>query len=202
MPQEDVVPRPDSPESLSSRSEAVPAPSLKTRPHWKDLLTELQKQINGLDQDLAAKKEQWAKGQEENEKLKKSVENLENHIQNLQTELGKRAEELEKTIEALTAARTAVAQVTRRAEVMDAKIAELKQKHQEEIGILNSRIETEATHRLEGFKHSVARVLRVDYADFKINAGKPMTVELGQGLHHLLASIFDGLQKSGINAKD
>jgi len=55
---------------------------------------------------------------------------------------------------------------------------------------------------LDGFKYSLARVLRVDYADFKVNEGKPMTVELGQGLHHLLASIFDGLQRNGINAKD
>ena len=68
--------------------------------------------------------------------------------------------------------------------------------------MLNSRIETEAAHHVESFKHAVARVLRVDYTDFKNNDTKPMTLELGQGLSHLLASIFDNLQRNGINVKE
>ena len=86
--------------------------------------------------------------------------------------------------------------------MLAAQIGELKRKHNEEITVLSSRVETEAAQRVESFKHSLARVLRVDYADFKLNEGKPMTMELGQGLYHLLASIFESLQKSGINAKD
>jgi hypothetical protein len=55
---------------------------------------------------------------------------------------------------------------------------------------------------LETFKHELGRVLRVDYADFKMTSGKPMTVDLGEAIRDLLAAIFDHLRKQGINAKD
>ena len=78
----------------------------------------------------------------------------------------------------------------------------MKRQHADQIAILESRVETEAAHRLESFQHSLARALRVDYAHFKICEGKPMNIELGQGLQALLSAIFDRLQRQGINAKD
>ena len=169
---------------------------------WKDILAELQKQMTELDEASAATKEQLAVSQETLTKLQDSAKLAEIHVQEITEELGKKAIELEQTVVALSAARAASADSARRTESLELEISVTKKKNQEQIDLLNSRIETEAAHHVESFKHAVARVLRVDYTDFKNNDTKPMTLELGQGLSHLLASIFDNLQRNGINVKE
>lgn len=195
------------PQPQSALTTSSPSPTSATEPapakrHWKEIFGELQKQIAELDESNTTTKDQLAVCQETIAKLQQAAKLAETHIQNLTKELGDKSFELEQTVAALSAARTASAEAGCRIDVLESQIAELKQKHQEQVDLLNSRIETEAAHRVESFKHTLARVLRVDYADFKINEAKPMTVELGQGLHHLLTSIFDHLHRNGINAKD
>ncbi|MGD0815298.1 MAG: hypothetical protein ABSA83_17005 [Verrucomicrobiota bacterium] len=170
--------------------------------HWKDLLAELTSQITKLDQDLLASNEQVTKSQDENQKLRASLANAEIHIQNLRNELAKKADESERTAQGLSAAQSRASEAKQRAEGLEALVAELKRNHEQEVTILASRVETETAQRLDTFKHDLARVLRVDYADFKMTNGKPMTLDLGEALRDLLVAIFDHLQKQGINVKD
>ena len=186
----------------SAPSTSTTAQPEKQPLHWKDLLAELKTQITKLDQDLLAANEQSTKSQEDTQSLKASLASAELHVQRLRDELSKKAWENEKTTESLSASRAAATEATRRAEALENKISELRRKHDNEITVLTSRVETEAAQRLDSLKHSLARVLRVDYADLKSSNGKAMTVELGQALRDLLASIFDHLQKQGINAKE
>jgi chromosome segregation ATPase len=155
-----------------------------------------------LDESNAATKDQLAVSLEKIANLEDSAKQSEVHIQNLTVELEKKSCELEQAVAELATARTSAAEAASRIKELELGISDLQKKHQEQLELLNSRIETEAAHRVESFKHSLARVLRVDYTDFKINEAKPMTTELGQGLHHLLGSIFDHLQRNGINTKD
>lgn len=70
-----------------------------------------------------------------------------------------------------------------------------------ELAIAYSRLETESEQRVNTYKHDLARVLRVDYADYQISAGKEMTVELGEAYRGLVAGMFDVLQNRGVNVK-
>jgi hypothetical protein len=189
------------PQSPPVPAEPAPVQSETLRLSWKDHLAELHKHITKLDENLATAGAQAEEKQAENRKLKTSLETATLHIQNLKDELVKKAEENEKAAIGLATAQNSCAVAIHRAEELQTQINDLKRKQEDEIRILMSRVETEAAQRVESFKHSLARVLRVDYADFKINEGKPMTVELGQGLHHLLDSIFEALQKQGVSAK-
>ncbi len=88
------------------------------------------------------------------------------------------------------------------ADTLEATVAELKRNHEQEVTILISRVETESAQRLDTFKYNLARILRVDFADFNMTNGKPMTLDLGEGLRDLLAAIFDQLQKQGVKVKN
>jgi hypothetical protein len=190
------------PSGASSPSAPVALQPEKPTVHWKDLLGELKTQITKLDQDLGAANEKSAESIEEIQRLKASLSSAEIHIQNLRDELAKKAQESERTAEGLSTAQSTANKAKQRAGELETLVAELKRNHEQEVRILTSRVETQAAQRLETFKHDLARVLRVDYADFKMTDGKPITLELGQALHDLLAAIFEHLQKQGINAKD
>jgi hypothetical protein len=199
-PQQPSTPQP--PTEASARPGPLTPQLEKQSLHWKDLLAELKTQLTNLDQDLLAANDQSAKNQEETQTLRTSLANAQTHIQNLREELGKKAEENERNAAGLSTAQGIATEAKRRADTLEATVAELKRNHEQEVKILASRVETEAAQRLDTFKHDLARVLRVDYADFKMASGKPMTPELGEALRDLLAAIFDHLQKQGINTKD
>ena len=185
--------------SLPPTPATEPAPAKR---HWKEILGELQKQIADLDDSNTTTKDLLAGSQQKIATLQDAAKLADARIQNLEDEIGKKSAELGQAVAELSAARTALAETARRVEALESQIAELQQEHQEQVALLNSRIETEAAYRVDSFKHALARVLRVDYADFRMNEAKAMTTELGQGLRHLLVSIFDHLQRNGINAKD
>ena len=188
----------------ATSAQAAAAPSQPEKPalHWKDLLAALTSQITKLDQELQAAREQTEKDQAEIQTSRTALAAAQTHIQNLRDELAKKAEENERNAGGLSTAQGVAAEAKQRAETLEATVAELKRNHEQEVKILASRVETEAAQRLDTFKHDLARVLRVDYADFKMVNGKPMSLELGEALRDLLAAIFDHLQKQGINTKD
>jgi hypothetical protein len=196
------TPQPVAPATAPAQPATTPAQPEKQAPHWKDLLAQFTSQITKLDQDLLAAKEQVEKSQAENQTLRASLANAETHIHNLRDELSKQTSQNERSAENLSTSRAAATEATTCAEALANEISELKRTHENDITVLTSRVETEAAQRLDSFKHSLAKVLRVDYADFKSSDDKAMTVDLGQALRDLLASIFDHIQKQGINAKE
>jgi chromosome segregation ATPase len=161
---------------------------------FADLLSEIQRQFNALTQiaDTA---------QQEIPTLRRRLADAHGELARVQGDLVQRSEQLSAAKEQLAHESAKLSGLEQRLTATESIASEAKQKNEEEIRILKSRIETEAARAVDNFKHTLGEAMRIEHNDFKTIEQSPMTLELGDSLRRQLAAIFNLHQQKGVIKK-
>ena len=166
-----------------------------------ELLAEIEKQFKSVEQVCAKAQQELASSEEEAATLKRSLRDARAALTRAEEELSSKVGQLAAANEAHKLSKEQSATFEKHLADEQTAFSEAKRKHDEEVHILKSRIETESTRAVDNFKHTLGGIMRVEHTDFQTVEMSPMTIEIGDSLRRQLAAIFNSLQQKGIIKK-
>lgn len=197
---------PSAPLAETSLAQCPPVPTTAREPARKANARELLDQLGAALKELESEKEA---AREELREREAATQTLRSKLSQAESEL-QRAEQERIERRATSDAQETVRQnAEREAAELRSKVDELarelaieREKHATDAQALLKRIEVEKTRAADAFSNRLGQKLRLEWRDFQSVSNRPMDVEVGESLRHLLRGIFEMLEREGLKIRD
>ena len=206
-PLEDAM-KTDASAALAETSLAPSAPVSTTaaEPARKANARELLDQLGAALRELESEKKA---AREELREREAATQTLRSKLSQAESELQRAAQERTERRATSDAQETARQNAEREAAEWRSKVDELarelaieREKHAADSQALLKRIEVEKTRAADAFSNRLGQKLRLEWRDFQSVSNRPMDVEVGESLRHLLRGIFEMLEREGLKIRD